>query len=179
MEIQEEDEYEIVYCRVSKATQEYNSSLSSQNQIIKREFMENSEKKKTIVIYDVASARKLKNQVMLNEVLTTFFELQKQNENRTKVTLYVYHSSRFSRDKTEGIELLKNMQKHNILIKSATERELDSFEKWEKAVLKASEESDLISLRVKSGFEEKTRLGADYKKSGIKSGLFQRLWVEI
>lgn len=174
-------EYYVIYCRVSSKIQEVNSSLSFQTQTIKELLASEKYNKeaKLITIYDIGSARNFENQQMLNEVLSTFLEMRKQGDSQTKVSIFVYHSSRFSRDPIKGLEFLKKMENNNISLTSATEPLLNSLESWEKAIIKAREESDLISERVKSAFKEKTRLGGEYERVGIKSGIFERIWVEL
>lgn len=172
-------EYWIGYCRVSSQIQKDGASLSYQTNAIQDFWNKfctiDTTKVKTVWVLEIASAKLMKNQKFLLQI---FKDISLMNP-IPQVKLFVYHSSRFSRDEIKGKEFLEELLNQGISVYSITENLNSTFhlKEWMEAIQNASNESKLLSKRIKDGFQEKKRLGGSYQSCGIKNQLFKRVWI--
>ena len=195
-------EFWILYCRVSShAQQKEGASLSFQLNAIENYIANNKKQLNSdlnsepniIKILEQASAKKMKKQKQFVKCLNEISLMKPIPKTR----IFVYHSSRFSRDETIGKSFVEELHKNNIFISSVSEN-LDSqyqLEQWKDAIQSSIDESKLLSSRIKSGYYEKKRLGGQYESCGLYPQessnknlstinddnlvLFERYWVDL
>jgi DNA invertase Pin-like site-specific DNA recombinase len=147
----------IIYCRSSTPNQNsYNHcSLDTQKYNCRRYCNEN-ELKIVNMVTEVCSATKSSNQNKLLEIINTF-----KNTN-----LVIYDASRFSRNIVDGVNLLNECMKKNIVIHNVkddyTTKKHNGFLNFVDGIRNGDAESKLISERIKSSYAYRRSRGADF-----------------